>query len=80
MTYEQPKRKLMMWGAYDNVEKDLIPRTFHRRMSDAKNEVFYWKKEKFHWAKKAGVRRVEVVLPDEVTIEIRTHEYKHIHK
>lgn len=69
-----------MYGAYDNVEKDLIPRTFHRFKKEAQNEVFYWKKHGYHWAKNAGVRRVEVVMPDEATIEVRTHEYRTIHK
>lgn len=74
-----PKSKLLMYGAYDNVEKDLVPRTFHRFKKDADNEVWYWKKEQYHWAKKAGVRRVELIFPSETSIEVRTHEYKTIH-
>ena len=72
-------RKLLMYGAYDNVQKDKIPRLFYKFKKDAENAVSIWKENGYFWAKKAGVRRVEVTFPDETRMEIRTHEYKTIH-
>ena len=68
-----------MYGAFDNVEKDSVPRTFHKFKKDAEWEVGGWRKAGYHWAKKAGVRRVFMNFLDEVRVDVRHHEYKNIH-
>lgn len=68
-----------MYGAYDDVEKDTVPRTYHRFQKDASNEVWSWKKAGYSWAKKAGVRRVHMTFLDESIVDVRRHEYKIIH-